>query len=327
MWKCLLFLVISTSLFASKNFNYIAFFLNDTSQDLKSFYHHVGQVDTLMPIWLKLNEGNIEQVDPLSESIVLHQMRMNYKYVEIVPVVSNHDGTRWRSDFVDQVINDQDLQNGLIESMIAYLDHNQLTMLNLDFEDIATESLESYYDFLAKVADEFHKHNLKLAICVDSDPKWDFERVGQIVDLVILMLYDEHGLHTSPGPIASLKWFRDTFLKYYKSIPAQKLIVGLGNYGYDWKEGKNAKSLTVSEVLKIAANTHAHVHIDPKSKNPTFTYRDKANKEHEVWFLNAKTLYDQLQFLKGYPTKGVSLWRLGSEDEAIWNFYGTSLKF
>lgn len=48
------------------------------------------------------------------------------------------------------------------------------------------------------------------------------------------MAYDEHWSSAEPGPIASQDWFVDGITTALNEVPANKLVVTLGNYGYDW---------------------------------------------------------------------------------------------
>lgn len=61
-----------------------------------------------------------------------------------------------------------------------------------------------------------------------------------------------------------------------------------------------------------------NIDFDSSSMNPTYTYRDDENKEHEVWYLDAITSYNQLTGIENLGIGNISLWRLGSEDPSTW---------
>lgn len=59
--------------------------------------------------------------------------------------------------------------------------------------------------------------------------------------------------------------------------------------------------------------------FDTGSLNPMYSYFDDIDKEHEVWYLDAVTAYNQLASVESLGIGNISLWRMGSEDPSIWN--------
>ena len=67
--------------------------------------------------------------------------------------------------------------------------------------------------------------------------------LAQNSDGIILMNYDEHEETSDPGPVASEPWFEANLTRVLKVVPREKIICGIGNYGFDWavplpEEGK-----------------------------------------------------------------------------------------
>ena len=57
-----------------------------------------------------------------------------------------------------------------------------------------------------------------------------------------------------PGPIASQDWYVENVRQVLDVVPAQKIIVAVGNYAYDWSQAPKSKpeaaeSLTVQDAL------------------------------------------------------------------------------
>lgn len=67
---------------------------------------------------------------------------------------------------------------------------------------------------------------------------YDYAKIAQSVDSVVLMAYDQHWLTGTPGSVAGLDWFKESIAKILKVIPPEKTTVAIGNYGYDWTIGK-----------------------------------------------------------------------------------------
>ena len=64
-----------------------------------------------------------------------------------------------------------------------------------------------------------------------------------------LMAYDEHYNTGKAGPIASLNWSSKSL--NLPDIPPNKLIGGVGDYGYDWtvNSKKPAEDISYSDII------------------------------------------------------------------------------
>ena len=144
------------------------------------------------------------------------------------------------------------------------------------------------------------------------------------------MAYDEHSEDGSAGPIASFKWCDQVLNHALEEIPNEKLVLAMGNYGYDWVEGKSgAENLTFQEALSNAAGYRSEapskvIQLDPASLNNTFAYRDDDDKRHVVWMLDAVSTFNQWKSAREEGLKGAALWYLGAEDPSVWTFFGPS---
>ena len=139
---------------------------------------------------------------------------------------------------------------------------------------------------------------------------------------LILMAYDEHWATGTPGPIAGLPWFADVLRQRQRDVPAEKMIVAIGNYAYDWEAGHPAEERSFEEAVLTAKESEGNIGLDPASLNPTFDYSDDDDHIHHVWMLDAVTAFNQLVIAGSVRPRGVAMWRLGSEDPALWRVFG-----
>lgn len=204
----------------------------------------------------------------------------------------------------------------LVQASIATVKRAQWQGVVFDIENLPPESLSAYLHFLERAHPQFEKAGLHLAITVPAgEPEWHLRRFAAAVDHVIFMNYDQHWQGGQPGPIAAQGWFNAQLADARRRIPAAKLIVALGSYGYDWHEG-TADALTVNEAWLAAHDSGTSPQFDPASGNSGFAYEDDAGKRHTIWMMDAATTWNQMLQLGG--VSGVALWRLGSEDPGYW---------
>src|SRR6266705_3386067 len=128
-----------------------------------------------------------------------------------------------------------------------------------------------------------HAVGLKLMIALPArDDAYDYEYFGKQCDAIVLMNYDQHWPYSPPGPIAAQDWFVENLRQVLEVVPAQKIVVGIANYAYDWSTAPKKENETDAE-------------FDSDSLNPHYSYYDEHNHAHQVWMLDAVTAYNQLR--------------------------------
>ena len=149
----------------------------------------------------------------------------------------------------------------------------------------------------------------------------DLREVATTVDQVYAMVFDEHYAGGDPGPIASQQFYIDHARAIAAVVPRDKLILMIGAYGYDWndKRGKiAADGATFQDVIRALRDSGAVMRMDRVSLNPVATYQSPDSTDHEVWFLDGLTAYNEMKVAQSLGVAGVAFWRLGSEDPSLW---------
>ena len=94
------------------------------------------------------------------------------------------------------------------------------------------------------------------------------------------------------------------------------------NYGYNWTlpfvKGSAAQPLTNLQAIKLAIDVGATIQYDTLVQAPFFEYTDKNNKEHIVWFDDARSIEARLKLVYKYNLKGVSYWNINTFFKQNW---------
>ena len=98
-------------------------------------------------------------------------------------------------------------------------------------------------------------------------------------------------------------------------IPAEKLWLGIPNYGYDWplpfRQGvTKATSISNQYVLQLALRYGVEILFDDTAQTPWFRYTDEQGVEHEVWFEDARSIYAKLNLISEYRLSGAGYWNM-----------------
>lgn len=158
---------------------------------------------------------------------------------------------------------------------------------------------------------------------------YDYAAIGKSADQIILMTYDEHGLGTTQGPIASAKWVDRVITYAVGKIDKSKIVMGLPVYSFDWGSDKPLipDYLSYIQTMDRAKKNGVPVLTDPSAQVPQFIYTANGVR-HEVFFENIPSLKIKLDYALQHKLHGVAIWRLGMEDPGIWDAllktYGTN---
>src|SRR5271155_3163860 len=320
-----------------------AFFVSWDPNSLASLRKHYKDLDLLLPEQLHAvsADGAITIVDyergqrtakaTPAEAVAilkddkLHQwMKQANVELPMMGLLNNYDGVKWRiKEMVDMLANPAARYN-LSRDLVAFAVQAHEAGVLVDFEEVPDDSQKHYREFAEELAAGMHAAGLKLMVALPArDDAYDYGFFGKQADAIVLMNYDEHWLTSPPGPIASQDWFVENLRQVLEEVPAQKIVVTIGSYAYDWTEtAKNkpltAETLTIQEALLHAFESEAPVDFDAGSLNPHYSYSDEQNHVHQVWMLDAVTAYNQLRASERMGVQGTALWRLGSADTSIW---------
>jgi spore germination protein len=130
------------------------------------------------------------------------------------------------------------------------------------------------------------------------------------------MTYDQHYQNGPPGPVAAINWVENVIKYTTKHFPANRVLMGIAAYGYDWT-ARSGKALTYTGIQNIIKSKGIQTRWHPTYQVPYFTYT-KSGIKHEVWFENRNSTATKVRLATKYGLKGVAVWRLGYEDPGIW---------
>jgi peptidoglycan-N-acetylglucosamine deacetylase len=321
-----------------------AFFVSWDPNSLASLKKHYKDIDLLMPEQLHAvtPDGAITVVDYERNQTVqaspaealsrlqqdkLHQwMRSLNPPLELpmMGLLNNYDGAVWKVKEMAELLANPASRNRLISDVTQYAVAAKQAGIVVDFEEVPEESQENFRAFIGQFAPSMHAVGLKLMIALPArDDEYDYAFFGKVTDAIILMNYDQHWLTSPPGPIAAQDWFMENLRQVLEVVPAQKIVVGVANYAYDWtetskKEAPHAEEFSIQEALLHAYESESEMEFDGASLNPHYSYSDEQNHTHQVWLLDAVTAYNELRASERLGVQGTALWRMGSSDSSLW---------
>lgn len=287
-------------------------------------------LDVISPTWFSLSQGGV----------VINKGDFNYvkeaheKGYKVWGLIDNS----FNPEITSEVLNSGELKDKVIAQIAFYASLYNLDGINIDFENIYYEDKDAFVAFVEDLTHILKKQNLIVSIDVtvpSNSERWskvyDRERLGAIVDYVILMAYDEHW-STSPvsGSVASIGWVERGIQASLNSIPREKLILGIPFYTRVWKETKDekgdvevsSKAVPIKNVEQILDKYDAKVSWDEAVGQyfATYEYEDALYK---IWIEDTRSIQLKLELANKYDLKGIASWRKGYEYEEVWEVINT----
>lgn len=265
-------------------------------------------------------DGEVQGKDPL----VLRGLVGSPKRVLLFANMTDGD---WSVALVRQLLTDpvvrQRSQQGIIEKVEQY----GAAGVQLDFEAVPRELRHELTSYVADLAAELHAIGKTISMAVPAKPDdmpwndwngaFDYPALGEVLDQMYIMAYDEHYAGGPPGPVASLPW-TESVIRYAISVmPSKKIVLGLPGYGYDW--GPNGGRAFGTDYMKRRlVDLEAEIEWNPIVGENVATYV-LDDEPHTVWFPDERSLAAKLELAEQYNLKGVALWRLGLETREYWD--------
>jgi cellulose synthase/poly-beta-1,6-N-acetylglucosamine synthase-like glycosyltransferase/peptidoglycan/xylan/chitin deacetylase (PgdA/CDA1 family)/spore germination protein YaaH len=313
----------------------IGFYVNWDEASMTSLRENFENPDTSLDIvigefeHLKDAAGNLAEDAPDRQKIATDDViRAHKPQTKIMALVNNFDREKklWDGQMLAEMLARPEARASTIKQLLNYVQGHNFTGVSIDFESVHDDSQSNLNEFMTELAVVFHPAGLAVSMNVPANnDSFDYKKLSSPVDFLILMVYDQHWAPGKPGPIAGADWISDILKLRQMDVPAEKMVIGIGNYAYDWAGEKEPDIRTFEEAILTASessgDTMVNVHLDPDSLNPTFEY-DEQDLTHQVWMLDAVTAFNAMAISRQFQPRGFALWRLGSEDPSIWSFFG-----
>jgi spore germination protein len=261
----------------------------------------------------------------------IREAARNHRTAPLMTITNFRYGN-FDTELVDNILYSEELQQTLINNMINVMREKNFYGVNIDFERITPENRYLYNNFLRRVMAALSPLGYSVSTALAPKPAdyltgaWhgahDYRAHGEIVDFVIIMTYEWGWSGGPPFAVAPLNLVEEVIKYAVSVIPANKIMMGMPLYGYDWRlpyveGGPWARRVSPQQALVLAAEHGQSIQYDPISQAPFFNYFDNG-VEHEVWFEDARSVQAKLLLVNEYGLRGVSYWVLGVDFPQNW---------
>ena len=275
-------------------------------------------------------EGNL--IYPASDDawMIEASRKMGVRPVMVLTPIGA-DG-RFNNNLVSALVRNPAVQQKLIWEIGRTMQERQFGGLDIDFEYVLAEDRENYAAFVrltTQVMNLFgYPVSVALAPKTSADQRGllyegiDYRLLGEAANHVMLMTYEWGYSQGPPMAVAPLNMVRRVVEYAVSEIPAEKILLGIPNYGYDWplpyeRGTTRARTINNKEAVQLAIDFGVEIRFDETAQSPYFRYW-QYGIQHEVWFEDIRSIKGKFDLIQEFALLGSGYWQLMNFFKANW---------
>lgn len=285
---------------------------------------NIKGVNTISPTWYSIISEDGE-LSSLAESTYVQTAHSND--MEVWALIDNFN------ENVDttKVLNSTAAREKMINKLIAEAIEFGFDGINVDFETIPEEAADGYLQFIRELSVKCRKNELVLSVDVPVpmafSMHYDREELGIVCDYVIIMGYDEHYYGSDAGSVASLGFENQGILETRKEVPAEKIISGIPFYTRLWNTetladgtvNVTSEALGMDEAKQRLENNNVEYAWNEETSQNYAEFQGDDGSLYQIWLEDEKSIEEKMKLVKDYGLGGVAAWKLGFENDAVWD--------
>lgn len=259
------------------------------------------------------------------------QKAKQYNVAPLMTITNIEEDGGFSGEITNMLFASAQARQALIQNILNTMAAKGYYGLVVDFEYVFPRDRDNFTAFMRELTDALHAENYlvmsALAPKISADmvgtlyEAHDYGAHAQIVDYIILMTYEWGYTFGPPRAVAPLNNVKEVLDYAVTVIPRSKILMGMPNYGYDWRlpyqPGTAARNVTNTGAVDLARQEGSFIQYDTRSQAPYFNYWEPTN-EHVVWFEDARSIDAKLRLVNQYGLAGVSYWNLNKYFPQNW---------
>jgi spore germination protein len=293
---------------------------------LESLRAAQGKLKIISPVWYHLDQrGRLFEIESKLK-LEITELAKEHR-VLILPTISNAYSGGFDPQRVSIFLESENLKEAFIADLIETAQIKGYDGWDIDWEEVREADKDLYSQFLRELGVQFKPLGLKLSAAVHAqtgaETDWvgvrgqDLKSIAEAVDYVRVMAYDFHYADSVPGPITPLDKMIEVIKYKLTIIPAEKLVLGLPTYGYNWGSTRGIP-LQFYQINQIAVQRGITPVLAEEPYSMQLSYLDNG-VSHEIWYEDSQTLNKKIEIARSYGIYQVCLWHIGGEDLGIWD--------
>lgn len=242
---------------------------------------------------------------------------------------------RFNNNLVSVLVNDRDVQLALLRRLVGVLAEKGYAGVNIDFEYVLASDRDAFTAFVARTTVLLNEFEYEVSVALVPKTSagqpgllyegMDYAGLGAAADWVLLMTYEWGYTYGPPMAVAPINQVRRVLEYALSCIPAERISLGVPNYGYDWalpfvSGTTKAATLGNVEAVQEAILHGVEIQYDELAQSPYFYYW-QYGVQHEVWFEDVRSFADKFRLVRERGLRGIGVWQIMQLYRAGWELF------
>jgi spore germination protein YaaH/peptidoglycan/xylan/chitin deacetylase (PgdA/CDA1 family) len=326
----------------------VEFQFNYRPAAFEALAREIGNISIVVPEWFFIDSTGT--LNGEVEERVLELARRNG--VPVMAQVKNYDRKTglFSATWASGLLNTRSSRQRAIARFVELSKKHRLYGIQVELEGVHISDRDSLSLFIREAATALHREGFKLSVSAihkeeeapgpNSYTQWMYEHwrgaydlraLGQAADFVRAVVYAQHTRRTPPGPSQNLPWLTRVMEFFVKSVPAEKLVIGLGMGAQHWYTVADPKlyyqgarswsrGIRRRDLQTLLAEYGGPPLTWDDTQKMSFSYIERAGVFEWVVSDNDVRAFDaKLALARKLGVRGVSMWVNGDEEPGIWS--------
>lgn len=286
---------------------------------------NAGLVNVLLPMWYQATDAG--DCEPLADNTGPRGPYLDEAHrlgIKVLPIVRNFAPRK--------LLGNPAAVQRLAEQVAAMVAREKTDGVMIDLEELQSADRAPMVELtrLLRGQKELEGKLLSLALPRRShNGSVDYEGLSHNVDFMLVMFYDYVGSWNKIlGPTAPLTWpvdvpgdiKRDLANILATGAPRNKLVFGVPVYGNDFvldpatRKVLSVKGIYIDDIEKLRKKYGAEPQWDESTRSVFFDYTSEDGATHQVWYEDARTLKEKIDFAQSENLSGIGVWAAAFAD-------------
>ena len=286
----------------------------------KGKYASITNINVIAPTWFSFGDeaGTLEDRGLKSYVDAAHN-----RGIQVWPILSHNFE---KTGLTKTILSSTSKRQYVIDQIIQYAKTYGFDGINIDIENIQTETSAVWVQFMRELYPQLKAEGLIVSVDVYMPSEWsshyEREKVAASSDYFMVMAYDQHWSGSEQaGSVSEIPWVESGIQKNLEEVPKEKLVLGIPFYTRLWIErsdGLNVKSYSMASIQEVISSWGTIPVLDEAS-GQNYIEHVQEDGTYKVWLEDYESISKRIALMEKYELAGYGAWRLGYETSDIWD--------
>ena len=307
---------------------------NDTeeSKDIVGVYSDINESKALEINSDKVNMVYVNMFDIVQSNGEISIRDINddwlgkLKKYDIYAIVTNgFNSVNFNKNTLSQLLSSEQGKGLVIKNILREVEEKNLNGVIIDFKNVLKEDNENLLQFIREITSVFNLNNKEVIFNISVSNYINYLKVIDSANYTIITTYDIRDVKSltsgSTGEFLKIKECVNNIIdKDGKN--SEKIILGLPLFSILWVEKNSiiieSKTYNINAIESYLLENNLEIKFDEES-GQNYAQMKKGSLIYKMWLEDGTSMKNKLKFTKDNNLKGIALYKIGYDNQNVWD--------